>query len=85
MWYVIKSDSEEKQFVNSKLITTEKPIDQKQSGGSGNSSTTKPSGGNSSQQSGGNSSSNSEEEKKWAEEHGFDYSPDIPMSDCISF
>ena len=53
LWYVIKSDSEEKQFVNSKLITTEKPVDQKQSGG--NSSTTKPSGGNSGQQSGGSS------------------------------
>jgi hypothetical protein len=50
-WYELEINGQ-KVYVSDKLITTEKPVDQKQSGG--NSSTTKPSGGNSGQQSGGN-------------------------------
>lgn len=60
-WYELEMNGQ-KVYVSDKLITTEKPVDQKQSGGnsgSGNSSTTKPSGGNSGQQSGGNSDSGS--------------------------
>ena len=56
-WYELEVNGQ-KVYVSDKLITTEKPVDQKQSGGnssSGNSSTTKPSGGNSGQQSGGSS------------------------------
>ena len=90
LWYIIKSDSKEKQFVNSKLITTGKPVDQKQSGGNnGSSSTTKPSGGNSGQQSGGSSGENPSSGNDVycppVEGMGDGDTSCIGMSDCISF
>ena len=91
-WYELEVNGQ-KVYVSDKLITTEKPVDQKQSGGnssSGNSSTTKPSGGNSGQQSGGSSngggssSSNADgkSDEDWAKEVGAETGDwDIPMGD----